>query len=355
MQVQIEIEKYRKNSSSRQWELPAWGHPISQGVLPLFITFEGRLFPVGTVFTIGRGITFVISAFHNIREAWKHEERLAHLLFTPELPKSIDLRSAGISVLHHRPNDRGGMDITILPLENVAGAPPTDVVFGFPEFQANLPTLVNRLSFDLPPIGEKVWSIGYAEFKFPPDGIPVAEIRNGNFDWHRDYSHKLMVVEAFIERIFTRRFIPSYLNGACFTFDAEISHAQSGGPVLSSQGLVRGVNSAGATHFFGRPISVASLLYPFLFIELRFGVTFGPVRMNRIAELIELIGEGRIPTDGSEERVGICKVNGTETFSVHPRAEKTMSGYIHDDFFGYEQGMKASHQERTVFRFRRAN
>jgi hypothetical protein len=144
----------------------------------------------------------------------KHEERLAHLLFTPELPKSIDLRSAGISVLHHRPNDRSGMDITILPLENVAGAPPTDVVFGFPEFQANL---------------------------------------------------------------------------------------------------------------------------------------------NRIAELIDLIGEGRIPTDGSEERVGRCKVNGTETFSVHPRAEKTMSGYIHDDFSGYQQGMKASHQEGTVFRFRRAN
>ena len=78
--VTIEIEKYRNDLSSRQWELPPWGHPISQGVFPLFITFEERLFPVATAFTIGRGVTFVVSAAHNIGEAWKYEGRLSHRL-----------------------------------------------------------------------------------------------------------------------------------------------------------------------------------------------------------------------------------------------------------------------------------
>jgi hypothetical protein len=45
------------------------------------------------------------------------------------------------------------------------------------------------LSFDLPPIGAKVWSIGYADFQFPENGIPLAEVRSGTFDWQRDYSH----------------------------------------------------------------------------------------------------------------------------------------------------------------------
>jgi hypothetical protein len=352
--VTIEIEKYRNDPSSRQWELPAWGHPISQGVFPLFITFEERLFPVATAFMIGRGIPFVVSALHNIREAWKKEERLSHLLAARDLPNSIDLGHVGFSVLYHQPNGRGGIDIAIWPLENITAAPPTDVVFGFPEFHTKFPTLVNRLSFDLPAFGKKVWSIGYAEFKSPADGIPVSEIRNGTFDWRRDYGHKLMVVEGFVERIFTQKFIPSYLEGACFTFDAEISHAQSGGPVLSTEGLVRGINSAGATLYFDGPTSIASLLYPFLSIQLRFGATMGPVRMNGSGALIELLGHGMIPTDGSEGRVAIGAERLDRSFAVYPRADKAMSSHIHDDFSAYQQGRKASKQATgPVFRLTR--
>jgi hypothetical protein len=350
--VDIEIEKYRNDPSSRQWELPPWGHPISQGVLPIFITFEDRLFPVGTAFTIGRGVTFVVSAAHNIREAWKHEERLDHLLAAREIPSSIELQHVGFSVLHHRPNGRGGIDISIWPLENVIGAPPTDVVFGFPEFQTKFPTLVNRLSFDLPVIGEKVWSVGYADIE-PRDGIPIADIRNGTFDWQHDYSHKLIVVEGFVQRIFTQRFSVGFLDGPCFTFDAEISHAQSGGPVLSTDGVVRGINSAGGMLYFNRPVSIASLLYPLLSIQLRFGVTMGPVRMNAVRSLVDLVGQGMIPTDGSEERVCIGEQQPDGSFAVHPHASKAMGSYVHDDFSSYQLGRKATQQVDPVFRLRR--
>ena len=211
------------------------------------------------------------------------------------------------------------------------------------------------MSFDLPSIGEKVWSLGCAEFKFPSDGISVAEIRNGSFDWHHDYAHKLIVVEGIVERIFTQRFMPGFLEGACFTFDAEIAHAQSGGPVLSCDGLVRGINSAGATLYFDRPVSIASLLYPFLFIELRFGVSMGPVRMNAVRQLVDLIGQGMIPTDGSEERIGIGKKHMDGSFAVFPRADTAMRSYIHDDFSAYQEGRTATPEVGPVFRLRMAN
>lgn len=351
--VTIEIEKYRIDPFSRQWELPGWGHPISQGILPLFITSEDHLFPVGTAFTVGRSVPFVVSAAHNICEAWKDEPRLSHLLTARELPKSVELKLVGFSVLHHRPNENGGITLNVWPLETVESAQPTDVVFGSPQFQTSFPTLINPLSFDLPPIGEKVWSIGYTGFEYPDGGIPLAEVRAGTFNWQRNYSHKLVVVEGFVERIFTQKFATGFIEGPCFTFDAEISHGQSGGPVFSPDGFVRGINSAGATLYFNKPTSIASLLYPLLFIQLRFGATVGPLRLNTSRPLINLIASGTIPTDGSEQRVGIRQDEITGSFYANPVAKKTMSTHLHDDFSAFQNNKKATTETRPVFRLRK--
>jgi hypothetical protein len=351
--VLIEIEKYRSDSSSRRWELPAWEHPFGQGILPLFISFEDHLFPVGTAFTIGRGVTFLVSAAHNIREAWRYEGRLSHLLTAREIPESVALKQAGFSVLHHQPNGKGGITFLIWPMETVEGAPPTDVVIGYPQFQTEAATLVNRLSFDLPLIGEKVWSVGYCEFNFPKNGIPLAAVRAGSFDWEHEYGHKLVVVEGFVERIFTQRFASGFVEGACFTFDAEIAHAQSGGPVLSSEGIVRGINSAGASQFFDRPVSIASLLYPLLFMNLRFGAQLGIMRLNASRPLFDLITQGTIPTDGSEERAIIGQDAASGRFYVNPRVEKSMSEYVHDDFAGFQSGRTATAEMRPGYRLRK--
>ena len=244
------------------------------------------------------------------------------------------------------------MEFTLWPLESVDAGPPTDVVFAFPKFRSGFPTLVNRLSFDIPPIGELVWSIGYTGFKWPDGGIPIDAVRNGTFDWHNSYGHRLVVVEGTVQRIFTQRFARGYLEGACFSFDAEIHHAQSGGPVISLDGIVRGVNSAGATQFFDHPASLASLLHPFLFSTLRFGVQMGPVRINATHRLIDLIAQGTISTDGSEENVSISQDHNTGHPAVNPRAAVAMSDYIHDDFKSFQQSRKATTKTGTIYRIR---
>jgi hypothetical protein len=349
--VIAEIEKFRKSQSSRQWELPPWGHPVSQGILPLFIIFENRLIPVGTAFTVGTR-PFVITADHNIREALKHEPRLEHLLIERSLPEAISLHLVGISVLHQRPNQNGGIDFTLWPLETMASAPPTDVVLGSPRFQTSFKTLVHRVSFDLPSIGERVLSIGYTFPKDLAEGIPLSDI-SGAVDWKHDYSHKLLVVEGFVKRIFTQRFSDGFVRGPCFTFDAEITHAQSGGPVLSSEGLVRGVNSAGASICFDSPTSIASLLYPVLLVQLRYGVTIGPVRMNVSRPLVSLISQGVILTDGSEERVFFAWDEVNSSFRVNPRGEVAMSEYVHDDFQVYQEQRSATQASGGSFRLRK--
>jgi hypothetical protein len=351
--VTIPIEKYRTDASSRRWELPPWGHPFGQGIFPLCITFNNHLHPVGTAFSIGRGVTFIASAAHNIRETWSYEARLTHLLTARDLPKAVELKEAGICVLYHRPNNAGGMEITLWPLENVQGAPPTDVVFGFPQFQGDFPTLVNRLSFDLPTVGEKIWSVGYADFCCSKGGIPLAAVRDGSFNWERDYAHKLLVVEGFVERIFTQRFAKGFVEGPCFTFDAEIAHAQSGGPILSPDGTLRGINSAGASHFFDRPTSIGSLFFPLLFIDLKFGAQIGPIRLNATRPLADMIGQGIIPTDGSEERVGVGQDQATGSLFVNPRSLKTMAPFVHDDFAGFQAGKTATRDTRETYRLKR--
>jgi hypothetical protein len=144
----------------------------------------------------------------------------------------------------------------------------------------------------------------------------------------------------------------SFIEGPCFTFDAEICHAQSGGPVISPDGIVRGVNAAGASLFFDQPASIASLLYPLLFMQLRFGLTIGPVRLQAKHPVISLIAQGTIQTDGSEERVGISR-DQIGSFVVNPRSPIETAPFVHDDFASFQQGRTATRQSSTIYRLRR--
>jgi hypothetical protein len=335
MKIQIPIESFRSDPSRPWWDLPPWGHPLSQGVFPLFIVVAERLIPVGTAFVVGHGISFVISAEHNIREALKHERRLRHLLSAATLPEAIALKEVGISVLHQRWVDdkEAAIHYTLWPLQTVAVAPPSDVVFGSPQFQTVFPTLDIPLSFDVPPRGERVWSIGYTDFKFPEGGIDLEALDAGTFSWRSDYSHRFVVVEGRVERIFAERFASGFVDGPCFTFDAEIFHGQSGGPVLDTTGRVRGVNSASASHFFNRPMSIASFLYPVLFQNLRAGAQVGPTRIEITRPIFKWMSQGCITTDGS--------VDGDEP-TVGFSAPASFAEFIHDDFAGFQSGESAT-------------
>jgi len=322
--------------------------------MPLFLEVAQRLIPVGTAFTIGRGVGFAISAAHNLQEVLKYEQRLGHLQTAQSLPKAIALKEVGLYLLCQGCKDESNttIEITLLPLETFDGAPPTDVVFGFPQFQTELPFLALRVSFDPPPHGEKVWAIGYTEFKYPEGGIDLDQVRAGRFDWFNDYGHLFRVVEGRVDRIFTQRLAAGYVGGPCFTFDAEIFHGQSGGPVMNEAGLVRGVNSATATNFFNRPTTVASMLYPLLLTSIRSGVDLAPgFRMNSVQPILNWVTQGIITTDGSEEHVSIRPVG--ESFAIGCRTPVEVAEFVHDDFLSFQEGRKATVETNEYFQLRR--
>jgi hypothetical protein len=317
------------------------------------IVFEDSFIPVGTAFTCGR-IQFVLSAAHNVREAVKREDRLSHLLLERQWPKAIDLKAVGISVIHQREIGDGRLEIAVWPVETFDGGVPLDIVFGHLNFQVGRPTINHKVSFGLPAINEKVWSLGYSDFEYPDGGIPLSEVREGSFDWPNKYRHRLRVVEGRVERIFLQAFARGFLEGPCFTFGADIRHGQSGGPVLSTDGVVRGINSAGVGHFFDRPATASALLYPLLASEIRFGATMGPLSIRAIRRIIDLIDQDAILTDGSEEQLGLRQDHNSGELLVSPSASAEMGPFIHDDFANFQQGGTATRVTGEFFRLRRA-
>jgi hypothetical protein len=225
-QISIPIEKYRVDSSLQYWELPPWGHPLSQGILPLFISVAGRLVPVGSAFTVGSRVAFLVSACHNIREVFSHEPRLRRLVTARTLPEAIEAREVGVYVLHQRWADdtEKTIDFAVWPVESFAGALPSDVALGFPQFTNRLGTLSMPLSFDVPAPGMKVWSIGYTDSKTPAGGIDLEEVRGRKFNWLTQYSHRFVVYEGRVQTIFLERFANGYVEGPCFSFDVEVPH-----------------------------------------------------------------------------------------------------------------------------------
>lgn len=352
---QIDLYEYRSDYSRPTWDLPAWGHIVSKGVLPLFVEHSDRLHPVGTAFWAGRSVRFVITALHNIAEALKHDQRFERLFCSGNLPIQANLRSA-LYVLHQDHVSETGARFTLLPLETVDGGPPSDVVFGFPQFREGHPSLVPRLSFSPPRIGEIVWSIGYTDFE-PREGIRLSHLKN--FDWRKCYRHRLVVTEGAVENIFVQNFSNGFPCGPCFSFTNEICHAQSGGPVLTTDGRTVGINSAAFLSSDGRRVSLASMLYPLLLTNLRFGVSVGSkssrIRLNAVRSLIELVMHGAVKTDGSETKVSFQELLDGSGIAIGPNINVEDHAFIFDDFSGLQDNRPAKRWEGSYWHILRDN
>jgi len=337
--VRIDLQAYRPDKDDKVWDLPPWGHPISQGVMPLFITAADRIFPVGTALNIGKTVALVLTATHNVLHAFEYDERLAQIM-GQDVPSSVILRQAGFSVLHQRMVD-GELHIALWPIKTADGAPPTDLVIATPLFSPEIKATVNRLSFDIPGIGDTVSSVGYCNF-FPREGgIPASCVQDRSFDWRKDYSHTLRVVEGKVRLVFAQRFATSYLNAPCFMFDAAIEHAQSGGPIYNADGMVCGINSADATGFFNRPATLGSLLFPLTVTPLRASMNLGPFTLKTKRPLRVLIEEGWVQTDGSEGSLRFIRSEDGR-FASCTELRPEHAGFVHNDFSAYQNGIPAS-------------
>lgn len=348
----MNLRDHRTDPDQSAWELPPWGHQASMMVMPLFMTIDEHLFPIGSAFTVGSGLGFVMTAMHNIMEAIKEDGFHDTAVSSGKLPEAMSLRHIGLSVLHQAPNGQGGLTLNFLPLTSVEGAPPTDVVIGFAQLPLGTRSISLPLSFAVPAKGDLIWSLGYHDFKFPEDGIPIAAVRDGSFDWQHDYSHRFLVVEAEVEAAFSARLAAGFLEGPCFVFDQTIPHGLSGGPVISADGHILGINSAGAETFFGKPMSAASMLYPLALTSINFGATIGPLTLKSKRPMIDLIGQGIIRTDGTEERLAFTVDDGmTSIIAGVPTGSVT----VFEDLSGYQSGTAARRIEGEYFIFKRVS
>jgi hypothetical protein len=326
-------------SGDTEWDLPDWNYPLAQGIMPLCVISNERLIPKGTAFLISK-LGVVATAAHVISEALRDDPVAYHALKNGHCGKEYPVRHIQLAVLHHRKINGVSTQINVWPLENVQIAHPTDLAFGFLKFQQSFPFMSFTLSPAAPRIGETVFSLGYCDSKFPVNGIPLREIKDGTFDWSGEFSHRFHVAEGRVNALFLQRFARGYAEMPCFLMDANMQHGQSGGPVFNASGNICGINLAGAEKFTNGQNSLASLIYPALTIKLKFTLQLAKSFIFNVRnQLFNLISNGGIATDGSERLTNISVEN--NDFRIDPLIHRDDEEYVFDDFHGYENSQPA--------------
>ena len=342
----------RRPPNAQAWTVPRWPSPLSAGVFPIGVTVEDRFLPLGTAFTIS-SLGIVASALHNITAALEYDRIGAGFRRNRELPDEMTLNDAGLAILHSTMDERGQVSLTIWPLESCNGAPPTDLIFGFPVAQPSLGTLRLPLSFAIPRVGSKVYCVGYGDMKYPDGGISLGDIRTGNVEWVNQSALDLRVVEGRVSKILTKGVAKSFPTGPCVLIDGAAEHGQSGGPVLNDDGFVCGVVSAGASLFMSSDASVVSLLYPVLLHPIKFGVQMGPVRINATYPLIDRIAHGDVITDGFETNLPLTEERGQMV--VGAAIHRDDVPHTFDDLAGLQEARSAERVEGPMYRLKRSD
>jgi hypothetical protein len=344
--VSTDIEAARQPGSNI-WEIPTWGHPLALGVYPFFLTKNDRFLPVGTAFCISN-LGFSMTALRNLIDAAGHRfgNNVIDLMDRPFTIQTM--QDIGMAVFHHQALPGGKLSGHIWPVEFFQAAPPTDAGHLFPQFQSGFLYLPLPVSFAVPRIGSRVVCVGFSDLSGPDTVISLDDIKCGRINLLDVYKHKLLAVEGRVTRIFTQRFADGFIDGPCFTIDAEIKNGMSGGPVFSENGYVCGIASAAGTHFFGKPESIVSLLFPTLVMNIRWGGQIGSMRISSKRRLLDLIAQGAIITDGSESLVTIRKEG--NCFFLGPAIHGEDTHNIYDDFSSFQKGCYATRESKDIYR-----
>ena len=342
--VSTDIESLRKPRNNI-WEIPTWGHPLALGVYPFFLKKDQNLIPVGTTFCVSK-FGVAMTASENIHESVRRHCCSNFLSDGKKLSVHSAMREIEMAVFHHQSLPGGIFSGSIPNLECVDEASPTDICYVIPRFQNGLLYLQLPLSFAVPRVGSRVICVGYSKLPVPDEGFSLGDIISKRIDLLSIYEHRFLATEARVTHIFTNRFTHEFVGGPCLIIDAEIEQGMIGGPVFSEDGYVCGIISAASTNFFGKPASIISLLYPALGKNVKFGGDIGSLRINSNRRLTELIAQGVVITDNSENLVTKHIVNGQVTLNPVIHGEDTAC--IYDDFPAFQKGRYSNKEPRDV-------
>lgn len=336
----LNLEAHRK-SDEPMWDLPL-NHPVTAGVVPLFAASSGSLYPVGTAFFVS-SLKIILTANHNITYvASRFHRRGNKVLQSIDDPfrKKYSLDDLNLYILLYGCRPDGSRQFRFWSVVSTTTPRPADITFGVlgEILNDDMQFLPFGLSPAVPRFGSRLWLLGYCDFSYPEDGIPLKDVRNGTFDWDRDYSHRLVVCEGEVDLIFTRRLASGFLEGPCVRVNCDIPHALSGGPAINAAGYVGGVNSAGSSVLFGAPGSLVSILYISLLSRLDLVAKdhFDPSKSIPVnPRVLDLILLGKVNTDKTEQLLGFSGPE--EQGAVHPMIHEDDYDHAYEDLDLYTE------------------
>jgi Trypsin-like peptidase domain len=322
-------------------EFLAWGHPIGRSVYPLFIRENDRLFFIGTAFLISR-FGFILTAAHCIFDGIYREPHLAHLRNDFETQGSFDLNQIGFSVLVHYPISTNSIRSHLLPLENIGGAPPTDVVIGsIANFFAPLSDAPMILSPSMPQGDTLVTAVGYPKIDVPTGGLDIEEAQANPQAFLKDYDFRIRVSKGTVKAIFASHFAKGYGNAPSFVADLEVAPGQSGGPVIGPTGICGIITGSASSFMSDTKASLISMLYPLLTTKITKSLPLATnFTMNFGMPFIHLIKKNMVKTDGSESEAIIRPTEDGKWYISH-KASEGHESYVFDDLDGYLKDRKA--------------
>jgi hypothetical protein len=332
--------------AERVWELPPWHTWWGRAVYPLMIANEeGCLFPWATAFRFSK-LNHIFTARHNIEGGLQnhHPNRDRFIQGGLEVARrSGTVDHMQFAIVSQGPNpERGAVSFDVQGFDSIHAAPPTDLVIGnfLSDNLRAIPFLVPTITFAPPRIGEIVRCVGYCDSTGPKGGLPIGDIRSGKLNPYKELSHRLLAVEGRVKNIFINGLSPGFVQGPCFTIDAEVPHGLSGGPIFNTRGAICGAVYSGASMFFDEPTAVGALFYPIFLLRLSFGVSMAGGRFTfRATErpMCELVATQAIRTDGAEESQ-LHFASEEEETRVGAAFHKEDGAFIFEDFKAFQEG-----------------